>query len=129
MSIDRYAITVGIPHRCLSPNNTPATPRGHIYKRKAYARVRDAAHTAMMVAMIGPPPKWEKATAQATFYYRIRRNRDQDNLAAMLKAVWDGIAGAGLIINDHGLTPLPPQVITGVEAWEEKVGIVIWRTS
>lgn len=121
--------SIALPPKCLSPNNAPATSKGHMYKRSAYRRCRGAAELSCMVAMKGPPPRWEKATAQATFYFRLRRKRDQDNLGASLKAVWDGVARSGLIANDVGLTPLPPRTREGVNQWEQRVEITITRSS
>lgn len=123
------SFTVAIPSKSLSPNNAPATARGHIFKRAAYKRCRDAAQLACMAAIKGPPPRWEKATAQATFFHKLRRCRDKDNLAASLKAVWDGVARAGLIANDRGLSPLPPRTRDGVNGWEQRVEITITQAT
>jgi Holliday junction resolvase RusA-like endonuclease len=53
------------------------------------------------------PPKWKHAATQAIFYFKVNRRRDADNLAAMLKPYWDGLADAGIIKNDSGFTHMP----------------------
>ncbi|NLX97583.1 MAG: RusA family crossover junction endodeoxyribonuclease [Rhodopirellula sp.] len=52
-------------------------------------------------------PKWSTATAQATFYHATNHRRDADNLLASLKAAFDGIASAGVVANDSGITHMP----------------------
>lgn len=52
-------------------------------------------------------PTWTNATCQARFYFAKRAARDGDNLLAWLKAYFDGVADAGLVANDAGITHLP----------------------
>lgn len=50
---------------------------------------------------------WRSATTQATFYHKDSRRRDRDNLLASIKAGFDGLRDAGLLIDDDELTHLP----------------------
>ena len=73
------------------------------------------------------PPRWERATYQATFYRPGKRAKrmDDDNAIASLKGVLDGLQDAGVIVNDSGLTHLPPVQLIGDEASERKLVLTI----
>ena len=43
---------------------------------------------------------WEQSTIQAAFFHKQNRRRDEVNFLAMLKAAYDGIVDAGLIVDD-----------------------------
>ena len=97
-------IFLPLPPRALSPN---ARIHWAIKARatKAYRR------TCYIMALAAPrttgKPRWSHAIARATFYHAQRRRRDGDNLLASLKAAFDGIVDAGLLLDDAGLTHLP----------------------
>ncbi len=104
-------ITLPHPPRILSPNGRP----GHyMQKARATKKYRRDAVYATMHACSAKGQEWElhlpKATVQATFYYRLQRRRDPDNLLASIKAAFDGLVKAGLLKDDNGLTHLPTQV-------------------
>jgi crossover junction endodeoxyribonuclease RusA len=103
--VDSLTLTLALPPRALSPNSRQHwTAKGR--ETKAY---RSAAKQAAEEALDGrTTPRWKEAKAEAVFYLRDARRRDRDNLAASLKAAWDGIADAGVVENDCGLTHLPP---------------------
>jgi hypothetical protein len=99
-------IELSLPERALCPN----TPRVHwAAKAKARKKAREAAHLAALDACGIDRPRWKSATVQATFYLRDRRGleADQDNRIGSLKAHIDGIADAGVLENDRGLTWKP----------------------
>lgn len=102
-------ITLPLPPRALSPNG-----RSHwAIKAKAVKRYRADAAIAAMAAMneVGiAPPRWERATATVRVYKRTAHRTDSDNMTASLKAGIDGIADAGVIANDVGLVPMPPEM-------------------
>ena len=52
---------------------------------------------------------WERATAQATFFHKVDRGRDDVNFLAALKPAYDGIVDSGLLEDDSHkhLTTLP----------------------
>ena len=64
---------------------------------------------------------------QATFYFNLNRGRDKDNAASSLKSHVDGITLAGLLVNDTGLTPLPPILIVDKNE-KERVELFFSRT-
>ena len=44
---------------------------------------------------------WSRAKVSTVFYHRAKRTRDQDNLIAMMKSAYDGIADF-LSVDDAG---------------------------
>lgn len=70
-------------------------------------------------------PYWKAATVQATFYFKVNRRRDADGLLSSLKAAFDGLADAGVIADDSGLTHLP--VIVKVDAKNPRVELEIMQ--
>ena len=56
---------------------------------------------------------WPGAYVRATFYFRVRRKRDGDNLNASLKHALDGLADAGIVADDNAFVLLPPAVEVG----------------
>lgn len=113
-------LTLPLPPRELHPN-----ARVHWRpKAKAVATYRMLAKGAALVALgRARQPRWSAAAAQAVFYVKDRRRRDRDNLAASLKAGWDGIADAGVVENDAGITHLPVRI--EVDAARPRVEITI----
>ena len=97
-------LTLPLPAKALSPN-----ARVHwAHKARVVKEHREFAWAIAMLAISpGRKPKWERAEAEATFYWPTRHRRDRDNAAASLKAYWDGIADAGVLADDAGLVHLP----------------------
>ena len=113
-------ITLPLPPRELSPNARVH----HMVKAKAVRRYRRAAWACALEAqapLFGRRPRWAAAKASATFYFPDRWQRDADNLLASLKAAFDGLADAGLIADDAGLTHAP--VVVDVDADNPRVEI------
>lgn len=99
-------LTLDVPARPLWPN---ARPHWAV-KARATKAARKAAWTFALKALREArlePPMWERATTRVVFLFPDRRKRDKDNAAAALKAYWDGIADAGVVANDAGLTHEP----------------------
>lgn len=101
-------IELSLPPACLSPNG-----RAHWAKKhQATKRYRELAYYVARQALgRADPPRWAEATEQATFYFTSNRRRDQDNLIGSLKAAFDGIADAGIVADDCGLSHLRPIII------------------
>lgn len=95
-------ITMPLPPQCLSPNW-----RGHWAKKAEVTKWMRGGAMLLAQAEMDKPPRWIEATVQATFYHRDKRRRDRDNALSSLKAVFDGLADAGVVANDSGLTHLP----------------------
>ena len=100
--MNTYTITLPIPPRCLSMNG-----RSHWrVKAKATKAARANAH-AIALEACSHRPLWAMATIQYTFVFTERRERDDDNFITRMKPCRDGIADAGIVINDHVFTTLP----------------------
>ena len=107
------SITIILP---LPPNTLSPNARVHwAAKGKAVAKYRRDAEYAAIAALAAMAfdaglrmerPRWKRATATVAFYFRTRRRRDGDNALASIKAGLDGIADAGIVVNDSGLFPL-----------------------
>lgn len=117
------AITIRLP---LPPSEANPNVRAH-HHRKAAAiakQRRDAATAAMVALGTNPPPLWERAIIHATFHKPSKRAKvaDADNALSSLKGSIDGVADAGILSNDRGLTWLPvEQVLHG----SEPAGVVV----
>ena len=119
---ESIVITLPLPAKCLSPN-----ARAHWRtKAKAVKEYRLRAWGEALEATECQMPRWTAATVQATFYHPQRRRRDSDNCLASLKPAFDGLADAGLIENDCGLTHLPPILLIDPEY--PRVMLVVTRT-
>ena len=95
-----FHLVLPLPAATLSPN-----VRVH-WSKKAKA-VRNARMMAYIYSRQGQRPGWPTATARCVFYHCDRRRRDTDNLLASLKAAFDGITDAGIVVDDVGLTHKP----------------------
>jgi crossover junction endodeoxyribonuclease RusA len=112
-------VVLDIPPRELSPN-----ARVHwAAKARAVKAYRAAAMQA--AALVAPGWRWERAEASAVYYFAEARRRDADNLLAMLKPAFDGIAEAGLLVNDSGLVHQPVRV--EIDAANPRVEIILQR--
>jgi Holliday junction resolvase RusA-like endonuclease len=102
---DVITVTVGTPSRLMNPNS-----RCHWgVKAKATKRARVEAWAAAQVAMYEANVKggWKEATAEVHWYARDSRRRDKDNCLSSLKATFDGLVDAGLLVDDNAITHLP----------------------
>lgn len=91
-------------------------PRSRPRKRMAYHRVftdyKERAYYAALNAQYGADGDGfrallKKATAHVQVFYRDRRGvMDPDNIVASLKAAFDGMQQAHLIVNDKHLRPV-----------------------
>ena len=97
--IETALIVLPLPHPCLSPNRPPASRGGRYKKASASKRYRRLAREATEVLGIDSGP-WGRATVAATFYHRVKRRRDDVNALASLKAAYDGVVDAGLLVDD-----------------------------
>ena len=112
-------VVLAIPPKALSPN-----ARVHwAALAKAKRSYRRTAWALALEATACRRPQHARATVQATFYHRTARRRDGDNLLASLKAAFDGIAEAGIVANDSGMTHLP--TIQRIDTRNPRVEITI----
>lgn len=109
-------ITLPLPPRELHPNSRPHW-RTKAKHTKAYR------HASWAACPFDRHARWKEATVQATFYFKDARRRDRDGMLSSLKAAFDGLADAGLIADDSGLTHLP--VIVKVDKLNPRVELHI----
>lgn len=120
MGREVVSFTLGALPRDLNPNRARRLHWG--MRHRAAKALREEAHIESMRAqrhvctLDQYPQKWEKATARVVCYFRTRHRRDPDNIAASLKACWDGCVDSGLLADDSGLAVLPIEIITGAES-------------
>jgi len=115
-------IELPLPHKNLSPNS-----RCH-WRAKAAAtkKARSESRLITMDAMNRSDCAewfWPAAKVRAVFYFKDHRKRDRDNALSSLKAHFDGLADAGLISNDSGLTHMP--VVMSVDKTNPRVVLLI----
>lgn len=92
-------IILPLPVKVLSPNCAVATPGGRFAKAAAIKKYRRQAREAVEAEQIETAP-WAEVKVDVAFHFPDRRRRDQDNAAASLKAVYDGVVDAGLVMDD-----------------------------
>lgn len=127
----RLAFTLPLPPKELSPNARVHWRAKHNHT-KAYRR--DCGWTAK-----GALLEWEAehhattamfplrapVTAHVTFVVPDKRRRDLDNLSASMKAAWDGIVDAGVLVDDSSehLQHAAPELV--VERGTREVRVVL----
>jgi Holliday junction resolvase RusA-like endonuclease len=107
---DRLTIDIGDVAYLL--RRTSPNARGHwAAKANATAKLRQVAY-ATSVASIDPDCRQRWASANARLVLRVpdRRRRDTDNLLAACKAVFDGLADSGVVLDDCGFTHHPARI-------------------
>lgn len=114
--MDEITITLPLPAKELHPNarvhhmvKAKATKAARFHAMCGGLAARERMTTAFRFWGV-PLPPWLRAQTEATFYFPTARTRDADGAASSLKAYWDGIADAGVVANDSGLTHLPPRL-------------------
>ncbi len=92
-------ITLPLPDAILSPNS-----RGHWgAKYRAVRFHRDYARREIALAH-GGDLFLAECRIDITAFHKIARRRDRDNLISACKSYFDGLADAGLVKNDSGIT-------------------------
>lgn len=96
---ESVTIILPLPAKVLSPNWMAGSIGGRFAKAAAAKKYRKMAKIAVEAERIEDMP-WQEVEVKAVFYYRHKRRRDQDNAMGSLKAAYDGIVDAGLVIDD-----------------------------
>lgn len=99
MSPESVTIILPLPPKVLQPNCTVGTIGSRFMKAAATKRYRRLAKEAVEAECIETAP-WGKLSVKARFYFKTTRNRDPDNATGSLKAAYDGIVDAGLVVDD-----------------------------
>lgn len=119
---ETITIKLPLPDKSLSPN-----ARVHWSKKSKATKVARLLARLTTLNALHPHdgPQWPKASVQCTFTFPDKRRRDLDNIAASTKQMLDGIADAGVVLNDYDFRPLPPIV---TEPDKSAIGVVVTIT-
>ncbi len=96
---EQVRIILPLPKRVLSPNCPVFSRQGRMAKAAATKKYRKMAKEATEDAQVNTGP-WSLASVAVVFFHKVKRRRDQDNAMGSLKAAYDGIVDAGLIVDD-----------------------------
>jgi Holliday junction resolvase RusA-like endonuclease len=99
MQDESITIILPIPPNILSPNCTIGSIGMRMMKAAATKKYRLAAREAVDAEGIETLP-WNLVHVKPKFYYKTKRIRDDDNSVGSLKAAYDGMKDAGLVIDD-----------------------------
>ena len=103
-------LTITLPH---PPQSLRPNFRGHwARKSTAASALRKLAKWRAMEALAGAVLNWKKATVLITWESTTARHPDPDNIIASLKSAFDGLQDAGVVLNDSGLWPVRPVILT-----------------
>ncbi|HWL54289.1 MAG TPA: hypothetical protein VNQ90_17750 [Chthoniobacteraceae bacterium] len=121
---ETVTIILPLPAKRLSPNCVVATRGGRFAKASAVKRYRAMAKEAVEAACVETGP-WERALATVTFFWPDNRRRDEDNAVASLKAAYDGIVDAGLIVDDNSRHLRREMPVFAIDRASPRVEIVV----
>ncbi|MDD4888669.1 MAG: hypothetical protein PHU85_01970 [Phycisphaerae bacterium] len=127
---DSITVTLALPNRHTHPNQlTRGKTRlaAIIRAKEIKADRRSAADWTAYMLQGCTPPRWESANVHAVFYHRTKARRDPTNLSSSLKHVLDGIADAGVVVNDRVLSP--PTVEDRIDRERPRVEITITQAA
>lgn len=112
MTSESITIILPLPPKVLSPNYPTATWGGRFKRVAATRRQRRLAREAVEACCVETAP-WEKVEVTAFFYFKTDARRDPDNANGSLKAAYDGIVDAGLVVDDDWkhMKRMPPVCI------------------
>lgn len=121
---ESVTITLDVPARDLSPN-----ARCH-WRKKAKARQvqrYSAGLMAFALTVKDDKKKWDKASILVRWFSRTANGLrlDSDNIIGSLKGAIDGLEDAGLLLNDLGVTWLPPE--RAVDKANPRIELVVTR--
>ena len=116
-----------LPPRVLSPNVAQATIRGRFAKAAAAKKYRRLAREAVEEEQIDSAP-WPTVEVTAHFFHANKRRRDADNAIGSLKAAYDGIVDAGLVIDDdpEHMLRMPP--VFEIDQDNPRVELIVRRS-
>ena len=96
---EAFTITLPLPSKILSPNCRPGSIGSRFMEAAATKKYRKLAKEAVEAEQINSAP-WLQARVDASFYFKIKRRRDDDNAMGSIKAAYDGIVDAGIVTDD-----------------------------
>lgn len=118
--MNTITIELPLPHQVLHPNGRT---RNHGYRASL---IRKARADAGIVGKLMKPDTcpWKAATVHPTFF--LSQRRDEDGLYGWLKPYLDGIADAGVVVNDSVFRQGAIEQVTGRNV-DRKVVLIIER--
>ena len=111
--------TIVLPHPPLPLRNN-SRPHWRVKAQAVKAYRKLAQMRAIEALAMRNPPMWEKATVLVTWRSKTAQHPDPVNILDSLKAAFDGLEDAGIILNDKGLWPERP-IIETKASWPEVV--------
>jgi hypothetical protein len=99
---ERIVVILPLPDRRLHPNGDNSLHWTQLGRLVSAAK--QEAQITTMHALKGAHPLWDKAVGFRRVYLTTRARADKDNLAGWTKAYVDGIANAGVVVNDCVIT-------------------------
>lgn len=104
------SITIDLPHppRILHPNARP-----HYMARAKATKMYRHLSKVMALEASGGSQLWEAATVKVIATYKDARRRDRDGILSSLKAAFDGLADAWVVLNDADFTYEPVEIRKG----------------
>lgn len=96
---ESFIIILPLPGGLLSPNYTVGSIGGRFARAAATKKYRRLAREAVEAEHI-ESGLWDKVSITAKFFHSYKRRRDPDNATGSLKAAYDGIVDAGLVVDD-----------------------------
>ena len=119
---ETVTVVLSLPPAGLSPNS-----RLHWAAKARLTRAyRELAHAATRAAG-GWKRHWPRAIATARFFFRTPRRRDEDNARASLKAAFDGMVDAGLLVGDTAAHLTHGRPVMAVDPGNPRVEIEVRR--
>lgn len=105
--MNTITIELPLPNNVIHPNGRT---RNYGYRATLIRKARAEAGIVAKLAKVESCP-WEVATVHPTFY--MARSRDEDGLYSWLKPYLDGIADAGIVVNDSVFRQGAIEQVTG----------------
>jgi crossover junction endodeoxyribonuclease RusA len=114
-------IVLPLPPKELSPNARVCRQAKARVIKKYRMIAGEAVFAELVTNRRGP---LAKACEKTTFFFARNGRRDKDNLAASLKAAFDGFVDGGLLVDDSGLVHMPVEVAIDTERPRVEITVV-----
>lgn len=120
-------VVLRLPSSILCSNRPPLTPGGRMataVAARAYRKLA-AKQCDQFNSPEDGPPLWRKASAKLYFFFKDKRRRDIRNFEAGMKAAYDGLVDAGLIIDDNSDVLTHEETLFEIDPANPRVEIII----
>lgn len=123
---ETITIILPLPPKVLQPNHTVGSRGGRFAKAAATKKYRRMACEAAQSACVETGP-WELAEASVRFFHATKRRRDEDNAMGCLKAAYDGIVDAGIVVDDDSTHLRREMPVFAIDPLHPRVEITVTR--